>query len=160
MLAKSGAYDNIEPASERERSSTLLQQYAEKGYRYLTWFDADMRSWDKRSLDLIKRAPDYEDVKTFSVDSRKVVVVKEKPEVYQREIDNFANEIRGYDFRKVRNRERVKEQLHKKYFDLTQHILFNSTGVINPNLPEGSVYNRGIYGSQLHRLSMRYKWLR
>jgi hypothetical protein len=122
--------------------------------------NAEMYSWDRRELELIKRHPNYTDVKTFAVDGRKIVVVKEKPEVYQQEIANFTHEMSSYDFRKVRNKREVKEQLRKKYFDLTQHVIFNSTGVINPNLPDGSVYNSGTYGKQLHQISMQYKWLR
>jgi len=160
LLAKSGSFENIEPPSQEEQGDVLLHQYAEKGYRYITWFNADMYIWERRGLDTIKHDPDYEDVKTFVVNSRRIVVAKEKPEVYQYEIAGFAREIGSYDFRKVRNKVKVKEELRKKYFDLTQHVIYNKTGVINPNLPEGSLYSNGIYGSQLHKLSQRYKWLR
>ena len=160
FLAKSGSFENIAPPTEEERGEALLHQYAEKGYRYITWYNADMYIWEKRGLEVLKHDPDFEDVKTFVVNSRRIVIAKEKPQVYQNEIASFTREIGRYDFRKVRNKVEVKEDLRKKYFNLTQHIIYNCTGVVNPNLPEGSVYNKGTYGRQLHWLAMQYKWLR
>ena len=160
LLARSGSFENIEPASEEECGNALLKQYAEKGYRYLVWFNADMYSWEKKSLETIKRDPDFEDVKTFTSIGRRIVVVKEKPQVYQNEIAAFTREIGNYDFRRVKDKAKAKAELRKRFFNLSQHIIYNSSGVVNPNLPEGSVYTTGTYGRQLHRIEMQYKWLR
>lgn len=159
-LAKSGSYENIEPPSEEERADALLQQYAKEGYRYLIWYPESMYSWDKQSLESIKRDPKYADVKTFLVQGRRIVVAKEKPEAYQAEIDWFLKLIKGIDLRKVKDKAKVKEELRRRFFDLNQHVIYNKTGVVNPNLPEGSVYLKGSYGKQLHKIEMQHKWLR
>lgn len=161
ILAKSGEFDSIDPPNGESRGTALLKGYAEKGYRWITWYPERMYSWDRRDLERVKRNPGYADVKTFVSQGRRIVVAKEKPEVYQLEITNFICEMKSYDFRKVEGRLALRETLRKKFFDLTQHVLYNSTGtVMNPNLPDGSVYVKGHYGKQLHRLSTHYKWLR
>lgn len=160
ILAKSGAYEDAMLPSEEARADALLRQYAEEGYRYITWFPESMYSWDKRNFEIIKKNPNYADVKTFMSQGRKIVIVKEKPEAYQAAIANFARIIEGIDLRKVKDKERIKKELRQTFFDLQQHVVYNKTGVVNPNLPEGSVYNSGTYGKQLHKLAMQHKWLR
>jgi len=159
-LVKGGQGQEVAKLTQEEQFRILLDHFAEQGYRYIDRTTINNYPWEKRDLQLIKANPNFEDVKTFRIYDFRIIVAKEKPEVYQRELDNFKHMIESYDFRKVQNREELKKQLHKEFFDLTQHILFNKTQVINPNLPQGSVYNSGVYGKQLVALQRRYKWLR
>ena len=159
ILAKSGHYDSIDPPNAEERANALLQGYAEKGYRYYTWFMEPMQRWDRETLEIIKKHPHTISVKTFATQGRRIVVLKESEAAYQAAIAKFTQEIGKYDFRRVKNKDEVKTQLRKQYFELCQRVIFNSTGVINPNLPDGSVTTKGTYGRQLQRLKGQYKWL-
>ncbi|MBA7655859.1 hypothetical protein ES703_63769 [subsurface metagenome] len=163
-----------------ERNEARLRAFAEKGFRYLIWVREPPFYQDRRTLEDAKLNPDFEAVKTFKVNAGdnpyRVIVVKEKEIAYKRELDQFITFLKKCNLRKHRvknpyyesiwndkywlSQEELRERLRKRWFDITQHIIYNSTGTVNPNLPEGSVYNSGEWGKRIVNLERAFNFLR
>ena len=170
----------IKAQTLKERNEARLRAFAEKGFRYLIWIHEPAFYSDKRTLEDVKLNSDFEAVKTFKVNAGdnpyRVIVVKEKEIAYKKELDRFIMLLKKCNLRKhiVRNpdyrstwidkywisQEELRESLRKKWFDIAQHIIYNSSGIINPNLPKGSTYNRGEWGKKLVNLERHFKFLK
>lgn len=157
--------------TEKEREDALMKGYAKKGYRYYTWV-SDGTYHAKETLEHLKRRPDIEKVKTFTAKGYRIVLIKERLEVYEREFNNFVKLLQSCNFRKriVKNpfnrgfgdsywlnQVELRKRLNKRWFEITQHIVFNSSSVINPNLPDGSVYKQGTWGQRIVSIDKHYK---
>jgi hypothetical protein len=157
--------------TEEEREDALIKGYAKKGYRYYTWVN-DGTYHARETLEILKRKAYIEKVKTFMIRGIRYVLIKEKPEAYEQEFKNFIKLLQGCNFRKriVKNpfnrgfgdaywlkQNELRMKLRKLWFDITQHIVFNSNGVINPNLPDGSVYKKGSWGQRIVNINKHYK---
>lgn len=150
LLVKGGQGRPVSNLTAEERGNLLLQTYAREGLRFIKWYPLDMMPWDRRDWDAIKRNVRYERVERFKYEDRWIIVAKERPEVYEKEIDFFVQKLEKCDFSKdlVRNPhykttddptflpiDQVKERFRKEFFDISQHVLFNSSGIVmNPNL--------------------------
>lgn len=160
-LVKGGEGTKIEELTEEQRINILLHRYALRGFRYIERMHEPMYSWDRRHLEHIKMDHRYQEVisvKAFG--DLRVILAREAEWVYQAELDNFSRELTSYNFRKKKGREELKKTLRDKWFNIVQHILYNGTGVINPNLPDGSVYCKGKYGLQIAAIQKRYPFLK
>ena len=158
----------IESLTPEQRANLKLKAYAEKGYRYYIWYHDPLYSWDRRSIEVLKARLDIDDVKTFSDGYHRFVLIKENPIAYENEFNHFVEELKKLNFRRKYvhcaygfiSQKELREQLNKRWFDITQHIIYNKTGTINPNLPDGSVYTRGEWGKRITQLQKHYKFLR
>lgn len=166
--------------TEEEKGNAMLLAYAEKGFRYLAWIHEPPFHYDRRTLEEAKLNQDFEAVKTFGVNHSsnpyRIIVVKEKEIAYKKEFERFVNFLKKCNLRKhqVKNpyyksawvdeywlsQKELRERLRKRWFDITQHIIYNSTGIVNPNLPQGSVYNNGEWEKRMVRLERSFKFLR
>lgn len=163
-----------------ERNEVRLKAFAEKGFRYLAWIHEPAFHYDKRTLEDTKLNADFEAVKTFKINagdnSYRVIVVKEKEIAYEREFDRFITFLKKCNLRKRRvknpyyksvwsdkywlSQEELRGRLKKRWFDITQHIIYNSSGIANPNLPQGSIYNSGEWGKRIVNLEGHFKFLK
>lgn len=159
----------IAELTEEQRFSLKQKAYAEQGYRYYIWYHEPLYTWDKQSIEHLKSNPKLDGVKTFSDGSHRFVFIKEKPIVYEEELQNFIELLKRCNLRRkyVKNslygsitQRELREHLNKSWFDIVQHIVYNKTGVINPNLPKGSVYNNGEFGKHITQLEKRFRFLR
>lgn len=179
-LVKAGHGDEVEELTPEQKAEIRLKAYAKKGYRYVTWIRENGCRMDRLTLQRYKEDPGIEDVKTFAsgYDHARIVVIKERPSVYERELEAFVELLKRCNLRKhiVRNpfcndhllsrdsywikQAELREMLHKRWFNICQHIIFNNTGIVNPNLPEGSVYTKGTWGKRLHQVDKHFRFLR
>lgn len=144
----------------QDRASDMLHGWAEKGYRYITWVPEPGFSWHRHTIEQYRNSRDFADVHTFAVGAARYIVAKEKPETYQRAIDRFRLKMENTNFR-TKEGQALKPALKKEFFELTQYILFNKTGIPNPNLdPIGGIHIKGFWGGQIHAISRRWKFLR
>jgi len=166
--------------TEKEKNEAMLRAYAEKGFRYLAWIHEPPFHYDRKTLEEAKLNHDFETVRTFRVNHgqnpHRIVVVKEKEIAYEKEFNRFVNFLKKCNLRKHRvknpyyksvwsdkywvSQEELRERLRKRWFDITQHIIYNSTGIVNINLPQGSVYSGGEWGKRITRLERHFGFLR
>ena len=177
LLVKAGHGEEIAEMTAEQKAQIRLDAYAKKGYRYATWI-RDGTRMDRLTLKRYKEDPGIEDVKTFASgdDCTRIVVIKERSSVYQKELEGFVELLKRCNLRKhiVRNPDyshplldsywlkqtELRDLLRKRYFNICQHIIYNSTGIVNPNLPEGSVYTSGTWGKRLREIDRHFRFLR
>ena len=137
-------------------------------------------SWDRRTIEELKSNPDIEAVKTFRVNREaypyRMVLMKEKESAYEKEFSRFVELLKRCNFRKhlIKNpfyqnvltdeywirQEELRKDLRKRWFDITQHIIYNKTATVNPNLPKGSVYSSGDWGKRIVKLEKHFRFIK
>jgi hypothetical protein len=177
LAIKQNQGKEIKNLTEEERAELKLKAYAEKGFRYFTWYREPLASWNHRELEKLKQNPDIKGIRTFRYNEVKVVVIKETETVYQKEFDKFIELLKKCNLRKklVKNpfyskmfgrdsywikQNKLQQLLKKKWFDITQHIIYNSSAVVNPNLSKGSTYSNGDWGKKIKEVEKKYRFLK
>jgi len=186
---KQNGGQEVAELSPMERGELKLRAYAKQGYRYHIFYNEPLQSWDRQAIELLKRDKGISDVKTFVVNrdgyATRIVVIKENELAYQHRLDNFIELylkkcnlkdkfIRNpwydslhwlasdgnSDYAPKITQQDLRKHLRAKWFDIVQHILYNKTGIVNPNLPQGSVYTVGEWGHKIITIERRFKFLR
>ena len=174
---KQNGGQEIKELSEEERGNLKLKAYEEKGYRCYTFFQNPLNRWDIETIESLKRNDTITDVKTFKVNRQRFVLIKENEKAYEKEYTQFIELLKRCNWRRklVKSpfcqgnswepghwltQSELKTELHKHWFNIVQHIIYNNTGIVNRNLPEGSVYNSGEWGKRMGRLRKHFRFLR
>jgi len=169
--------EEIMPLTAEEQANLKLRTYAKRGYRYHIWYNDPPYPWEKRDIEALKRNPDIEAVRTFAANNHRIVLIKERESAYEKRVDDFVALLKRCNLSRkfVKNplhtgnwwehdywitQDELRDRLRKRWFDIVQHILYNSTGIINPNLPEGSVYTTGYWGKRITRLERHFEFLK
>ena len=176
LLVKQNQGKEVKNLTEEERAELKFKAYAEKGFRYFTWYREPLAPWNRRELEELKQNPDIESVRTFRHNGVRVIVIKETETAYRKEFEQFIEILKKCNLRKklVKNpfysnvwtdsywvkQDELRELLKEKWFDIVQHIIYNKSAVINPNLPNGSVYSNGGWGKKISHLDKKYPFLR
>jgi len=180
LQVKNNGGEQVKNLTEEERAELKLKAYAEKGYRYYTWYNEPLFSHERQSLEDLKNWKLIDDVKTFArkgiYRTQRVVLIKENPLAYENEFTNFVKLLKSCNFRKRFSRnplrsgiwssdywvsqKELRKELRQRWFDITQHIIYNKTGIINSNLPKGSVYNNGEWGKRIVNLQRHFRFLK
>lgn len=182
---KQNGGQEVAPLTPEQRAELRLKAYAKEGYRYHIWYNDPLHSWERQSIELLRHDPGIDDVKTFlCAESHRIVVIKENELAYERKFGWFVDFLKKCNLKDkwIKNpfyeplywlstdgnpkyapritQAQLRQFLKEKWFDLTQYIIYNKTGVINPNLPKGSVYNSGEWGKRITGLEKHFKFLR
>ena len=177
LAVKQNKGEPVDELSEMDRAELKLKALAQLGFRYHSWINEPPFPHERHTLEDLKRSPDIDQVRTFAFDHRRVIVIKETVHAYCHEFACFLDLLKKCNLRKkqVRNpfyrgvfyqdsfwisQAELRQALKKRWFDVTQHLIYNKTATVNPNLPKGSVYLQGEWGQRIHNLEKHFKFLR